>query len=88
MPLQSQTAGQPAVATLPAERLDYAPQPGLLDEAHGADGQLKPGWQYLLESVADLGPEVLRKREEKARRILRDDGATYNIYGRPGSPSV
>ncbi len=29
----------------------------------------------------------MREREQKARRILRDDGATYNIYSGDGSPS-
>ena len=32
-----------------------------------------------LNSLRDLGPQVLQEREQKARRILRDDGATYNI---------
>jgi uncharacterized circularly permuted ATP-grasp superfamily protein/uncharacterized alpha-E superfamily protein len=88
MSSQSQSLGQPALASQPAEALEYGPQPGLLDETRGADGSRKPGWDYLLSSVADLGPETMRKRGDKARRILRDDGATYNIYGKPGSAST
>ena len=58
-----------------------------LDEACAKDGGVKPQWSYLLNSLRDLGPEVLQGRAEKARRILRDDGATYNIYGREQAPS-
>jgi uncharacterized circularly permuted ATP-grasp superfamily protein/uncharacterized alpha-E superfamily protein len=50
----------------------------LLDEACNADGSIKPQWAYLLNGLRDLGPQVLRERELKARRILRDDGATYD----------
>ncbi len=32
-----------------------------------------------------MGPAALRERHEKARRILRDDGATYNIYDQSGT---
>lgn len=88
MSSQSQSFGRPTVEAAPTEGLVYGPHPGLLDEARAADGSLKPGWDYLLSSIGDLGPEVMRKREQKARRILRDDGATYNIYGKPGSPST
>lgn len=65
--------------------LEYRSQPGLLDDAY-ADG-IKPEWEYLLNSLGDLGAKSLSDRRAKARRILRDDGATYNIYGRDGSPS-
>jgi uncharacterized circularly permuted ATP-grasp superfamily protein/uncharacterized alpha-E superfamily protein len=84
---QSQSIGQPAKPAAP-DTLEYGPQAGLLDETRTADGALKPGWDYLLESVGDLGADAMRQREHKARRILRDDGATYNIYGEPGSPST
>ncbi len=72
-----------------AETLEYRSLSGLheLDEACAQDNSIKPQWGYLLNSLRDLGPEVLREREQKARRILRDDGATYNIYGREPAPS-
>lgn len=82
----SPQSGQSQVQTLHSA-LDYPAPGGLLDETRDADGALKPGWDYLLGAVRDLGPEVMRNREEKARRILRDDGATYNIYGKPDSAS-
>ena len=71
------------------DALEYCSLTSLLelDEACTQDGQVKPQWSYLLNSLRDLGPTVLNEREQKARRILRDDGATYNIYGRDNNPS-
>lgn len=50
------------------------------DQVYTPDGQIKPEWDYLLTSLDDLGVTALNARQEKARRILRDDGVTYNIY--------
>ncbi len=82
---QTQSQSQSSVA----ETLEYRSLSGLheLDEACAQDNSIKPQWGYLLNSLRDLGSEVLREREQKARRILRDDGATYNIYGREPAPS-
>jgi len=83
----SQPLNQTQVQTLEPDALVYNAPAGLLDEAHDAGGNIKPEWEYLLGSLTDLGPEMLRNREQKARRILRDDGASYNIYGKAGSPT-
>ncbi len=69
-----------------ASPLEYPAAHGLLDEVREADGSVKPQWEYLLGSLRDLGPEVLRERDQKARRILRDDGASYNLYGQEEAP--
>jgi uncharacterized circularly permuted ATP-grasp superfamily protein/uncharacterized alpha-E superfamily protein len=81
--IQGQTQSLPGVP----ERLDYRVTAGLLDEVHAADGGVKPQWQYLLNSFSDLGPRVLEEREAKIQRILRDDGATYNLYSQASSPA-
>lgn len=49
------------------------------DEIIAGDGQLRPHWHYVLDSLHGLGD--MAGRQQKALRILRDDGATYNIYG-------
>ena len=67
--------------------LEYRNLPGLLDDACTADGSVKPEWSYLLNSLSNLGPQVLRDRQQIARRILRDDGASYNIFGREANSS-
>lgn len=67
--------------------LDYQCLAGELDEVHAVDGQPKPQWGKLLSGLRALGPEALDERMQKARRILRDDGATYNISSTEGNPS-
>jgi uncharacterized circularly permuted ATP-grasp superfamily protein/uncharacterized alpha-E superfamily protein len=53
------------------------------DEAFSADGSVRPHWRYLLSSLEGLGQQGIAERHNKAQRILRDDGATYNVYGDP-----
>ncbi len=59
-----------------------APEQGV-DEAYDADGHIRPYWRYLLHSLEALGQDTIEQRQKKARRILRDDGATYKIYDEP-----
>lgn len=67
--------------------LSYQPVSGLVDDAFDAEGKIKPHWQYLLGSLDELGVEAFAERQQKALRILRDDGATYNIYSDTRSPA-
>lgn len=57
----------------------FAP-PHARDERYGIDGAHNPIWQYLLNGLDALGSAGIQERQEKARRILRDDGATYTVY--------
>ncbi|GAB1260384.1 circularly permuted type 2 ATP-grasp protein [Aurantivibrio plasticivorans] len=50
------------------------------DEVYLPDGTVKPHWQDLLSTIERVGAEDFEQKEAKSRRILRDDGATYNIY--------
>lgn len=67
--------------------LEYAPRADLRDEAYDAEGRVREHWQYLLESLKSIGKQAFTERRAKALRILRDDGATYNIYNHGESPS-
>lgn len=53
------------------------------NEAFAADGTIRPHWRYLLEGLTALGETTLQARQEKAQRLLRDDGATYQRYNNP-----
>jgi uncharacterized circularly permuted ATP-grasp superfamily protein/uncharacterized alpha-E superfamily protein len=70
-----------------ADPLNYRGHGDLLEEACNADGSIKPQWAYVLGGLRDMGPDTLRERELKARRILRDEGATYDIYSTDGESS-
>ena len=85
-PVQNQNQSQSQLQQ--AEPLEYQNLSGRLDAAIADDGSIKLEWKYLLNSLRDLGPKVLHEREQKTRRILRDDGATYNIYTENGNPST
>lgn len=52
-----------------------------VDEAISSEGEIKPHWSYLLNSLEELGHDEFLLRQQRALRILRDDGASYNIYG-------
>lgn len=59
----------------------YRPIPGRYDELQDTDGEVRPGWRRFWESLKSLEPAVLGQREEQARRLLRENGVTYNVYG-------
>jgi uncharacterized circularly permuted ATP-grasp superfamily protein/uncharacterized alpha-E superfamily protein len=73
---QSQTQGSTTTQSLNYNR----PAAGIPDQVYTPDGAIKPEWDYLLNSLDNLGSKALKERQDKARRILRDDGVTYNIY--------
>jgi uncharacterized circularly permuted ATP-grasp superfamily protein/uncharacterized alpha-E superfamily protein len=74
-------------ATEQLELVYRQPSAKIADQVYLSDGAVKPEWQYLLQSLKDLGRQALNERQEKARRILRDDGVTYNIYDEGMSPN-
>ncbi len=82
----SQFASQSQSTFQPLELVYNQPASGL-DEVFDANGQIKPHWEKLLNSLQALGAEAFQSRVIKAQRILRDDGATYNIYSNRESPS-
>lgn len=45
--------------------------------------QIRPHWQYLLQSLRTLGRTGLEHCWQEARRLLRDNGVTYNAHGDP-----
>ncbi|WP_295383968.1 circularly permuted type 2 ATP-grasp protein [uncultured Thiodictyon sp.] len=62
---------------------DYVPIPGCFDEMRPAQGQVRPQWRYVLESLRTLGPAGIAERGREAARMFRDNGVTYNLNGDP-----
>lgn len=56
---------------------------GAYDEAFAAPGALRPHWQRVAQMLDDLGVGELSRRWEQARRLIHDNGVTYNVYGDP-----
>lgn len=72
--------------TSTTQQLDYhRPDNNFYDEVFGSEVAPRAHWRYLLEGLSGMGQEGLEERERKAQRILRDDGATYNIGREPGN---
>ena len=61
----------------------YEQSPDFIDEVYDTSGEQRSHWQYLLSSMASLGGDAVADRQRKALRILRDDGATYNLSAQP-----
>src|SRR4051812_45701229 len=61
----------------------YQPSAQVYDEVASAPGLERRHWKTFLSSFERLGTEELRYRWENARRIIRDHGVTYNVYGDP-----
>jgi len=55
----------------------------LHDEMCDATGALRPGYQMFVNLLDDLGPHEIRRRWEQARRLIHENGVTYNVYGDP-----
>ncbi len=60
--------------------LHYPPLDRAGDDIRDSEGQVLPHWQYVLDSLSALPADALAERQSKALRLLRDDGATYNVY--------
>ncbi|WP_339721995.1 circularly permuted type 2 ATP-grasp protein [Marinomonas primoryensis] len=58
------------------------------DEAFTEDRQPRAHWAPLLHSMGNLTDEEMLDRQHRAQRILREDGATYNLTSDPLTPSV
>ena len=63
--------------------LQYTPRPGAYDEVRTPSGEPREHWKYVLRSLGALGALELRSRMREGTRLLREDGATYSVYGDP-----
>ena len=62
----------------------YRQVPGVYDEMVTADGRVREHWAHAGRVIGNLGLDELLYRRSEARRLLDDDGVTYNIYGHDG----
>ena len=76
---------EPLIPQSPMLEYPSLGKPG--DEVYGIDGVVKPHWQYVMDSFSAMPLSALQERQNKARRLLRDDGASYNVYSDEQSSS-
>jgi len=61
----------------------YLPTNGVYDESATPDGIARPHWRHFFSMFERLGRDELTIRWENGRRIIREHGVTYNVYGDP-----
>ncbi len=74
-PLEGGDLPPPGALTAP----DYRTVPGRTDEYLGADGTVRERWKQVAAEMAGLGPSGLIARRSEVARLLRNEGATYNV---------
>ncbi len=58
---------------------DYTGVAGRTDEYLGPDGTVRTRWKQVAAELAGLGPSGLLARRTELARLLRNEGATYNV---------
>jgi uncharacterized circularly permuted ATP-grasp superfamily protein/uncharacterized alpha-E superfamily protein len=61
----------------------YQPRGDVHDELLAVGGQPRPHYETFVRLVESLGRHELASRWENAKRAIRDNGVTYNVYGDP-----
>jgi uncharacterized circularly permuted ATP-grasp superfamily protein/uncharacterized alpha-E superfamily protein len=61
----------------------YRARVGQHDEMIGPDGQPLSHWRTFIDLLDGIGAEQLSGRWEEARRLIHENGVTYNVYGDP-----
>ena len=65
-------------------RLDtYASDASRYDELLDDAGDVRPHWRPLIERLAGDGAESVRRGADLARRLITENGVTYNVYADP-----
>jgi len=71
-----------ATTPVPLSR-DYRSGASLYDEMSAAPGALRPHWEYLIRALEALDAGELSRRGTEVRRLLHENGVTYNVYDEP-----
>ena len=53
------------------------------DELLDPSGSVRPHWRPLIDALANDGAEAVRRGVEMARRLISENGVTYNVYADP-----
>lgn len=64
-------------------RQDYQPGSLVYDEMFSTPGLLRSHWSTFVSRFDALGPQELDRRWDYARRMIHENGVTYNVYGDP-----
>jgi uncharacterized circularly permuted ATP-grasp superfamily protein/uncharacterized alpha-E superfamily protein len=66
-----------------AKEMLYAGSPQRYDELLDRQGSIRPHWKPLIEHLAGGGADAPRRNVELTRRLIVENGVTYNVYADP-----
>ena len=66
---------------LPSIAGEYRPPGDAYDEMLTPEGEVRPAWEEFLETFQSLGSKSLKSRWKSVRRLLRENGVTFNVHG-------
>jgi uncharacterized circularly permuted ATP-grasp superfamily protein/uncharacterized alpha-E superfamily protein len=69
--------------TQDSRSLAYTPVADAWDEMLAAPGEPRPHWAPFVRWLDGLAPPEMARRWEQARRLIHENGVTYNVYGDP-----
>ncbi len=69
------------VVTVTSGSWRYQTVAGCYDEMVNERGQIRPAWRQIATALQAMGPEELQRRWEQGRRLLHENGVTFNAYG-------
>ena len=61
----------------------YAAEAGRYDELLATDGKVRTHWEPLVSRLLGEGADTTRRSVELARRLVVENGVTYNVYADP-----
>jgi uncharacterized circularly permuted ATP-grasp superfamily protein/uncharacterized alpha-E superfamily protein len=61
----------------------YTPSGDVWDEMLAAPGEPRPHWLPVMRWLRGQGRTEMARRWEQGRRLIRENGVTYNVYGDP-----
>jgi len=64
-------------------RLTYTPAADVWDEMLAAPGEPRAHWVPLVRWLRGQGKTEMARRWEQGRRLIHENGVTYNVYGDP-----
>ena len=70
----------PAMAGLLAK---YQSHDAAFDELLADGGEVRPQYVQLVSALEGFSPEELQRRSDTCRRLVHEQGITYNVYGDP-----
>jgi uncharacterized circularly permuted ATP-grasp superfamily protein/uncharacterized alpha-E superfamily protein len=62
---------------------NYTVEPGVFDEMFRSSDVIRPQWKETAAALELLGESELLRAATESRRILRENGVTYNVYNDP-----